>query len=44
MPAEVQDFFITTALGLVLITLPWTVPILFKSLFGTVKGITSFFR
>ncbi len=43
MPFEVQDFFVTTLLAAALVTAPWTVPAFFRGIFGTARGISSFF-
>ena len=43
MPFEVQDFFVTTLLAVALMSAPWTVPAILKGIFGTARGISSFF-
>ena len=44
MPVEAQEFFITSMFVMCLIASPTIVPLFFKTLFGTARGITSFFR
>ena len=44
MPHEVTDFLSTLGLSLLFLTLPWTVPLLFRILSKVAKGICALFN